>query len=95
MTSLVPVLDAWTIILPSVAFPRVKSMCVIVSSLTSISFTVIEPIHAATAIETPTVTATSMMAATTGLRAFLLFRAFVHFWLDMKRVILQIPNMIS
>jgi hypothetical protein len=35
------------------------------------------PIHAATAIDTATVTAMSMMAATTGLSAFLLFNSFL------------------
>ena len=37
------------------------------------------PIHAATAMLTATVTAMSMMDATTGLRAFLLFSIFIFF----------------
>ena len=45
----------------------------------SMNVNVIDPIHAATAMETATVTAMSMMAATTGLRAFLLFRSFLIF----------------
>jgi hypothetical protein len=48
----------------------VKVTSVTVSSLVSMNPMVNEPIHAATAIETATVTAMSMMAATTGLRAF-------------------------
>jgi hypothetical protein len=36
-----------------------------------------DPIQAATAMDTATVTAMSMIAATTGLRAFLLFRSFL------------------
>ncbi len=52
---------------------------VIVISSVSMNVNVIEPIHAATAMDTATVTAMSMMAATTGLRAFLLFRSFLIF----------------
>jgi hypothetical protein len=37
------------------------------------------PIHAATAMLTATVTAMSMIDATTGLRAFLLFNIFISF----------------
>ena len=55
-----------------------KSRLVIVSSLTSMYPTDIEPIHAVTAIETATVTATSMMAAITGLRALLFLRSFFN-----------------
>jgi len=39
---------------------------------------VIDPIHAATAIETATVTAISMIAAITGLKAFLFFSVFLN-----------------
>ena len=51
----------------------VKSTVVILNSSVSMKVKVIEPIHAATAIDTATVTAMSMIAATTGLRAFLFF----------------------
>jgi hypothetical protein len=37
------------------------------------------PIHAATAMLTATVTAINMIDATTGLRAFLLFKIFISF----------------
>jgi len=39
------------------------------------------PIHAATAMLTATVTAMSMIDATTGLRAFLLFNIFIFFFI--------------
>ncbi len=41
-----------------------------------------DPIHAATAIETATVTAINMMAATTGLSAFLFLRMLFSFYLS-------------
>jgi hypothetical protein len=74
---LVPELVTCTTMLPGL--PIFKSNSVIVSSLVSMYPMVSEPIHAATAMETATVTAMSMMAATTGLRAFLLFRSFFIF----------------
>ena len=48
-------------------------------SFVSMNPMVSDPIHAATAMETATVTAMSMMAAITGLIAFLLFRSFLIF----------------
>ena len=80
VASLVPELVRSTAIRPIVALPAVKSTFVTVSSLVSMNPMVSEPIHAATAMETATVTAMSMMAATTGLRAFLLFRSFFIFF---------------
>ena len=71
--------EGGTIIVPFEASPIVKSTSVIVSSLVSMNPMVSDPIHAATAMETATVTAMSMMAATTGLRAFLLLRSFLIF----------------
>ena len=52
---------------------------VIFSSSVFMKVNVSAPIQAATAIETATVTAISMIAATTGLKAFLLFRSFFIF----------------
>ena len=57
----------------------VNTTFVTVISVVSMNPMVSDPIHAATAMETATVTAMSMMAATTGLRAFLLFRSFFIF----------------
>ena len=53
---------------------------VIFSSSVFMKVSVSAPIQAATAMETATVTAISMIAATTGLKAFLLFRSFFIFW---------------
>ena len=52
---------------------------VIFSSSVFMKVKVSAPIQAATAMETATVTAISMIAATTGLKAFLLFRSFFIF----------------
>ena len=76
VTSLVPELVIASVMLLAVVS---KVIWVIVSSLVSMNPMVSDPIHAATAMETATVTAMSMMAATTGLRAFLLFRSFFIF----------------
>ena len=54
-------------------------MPVIFSSSVFMKVKVSAPIQAATAMETATVTAISMIAATTGLKAFLLFRSFFIF----------------
>lgn len=43
----------------------------------AVKLNVSAPIHAATAMDTATVTAMSMMAATTGLSAFLLLKSFL------------------
>jgi hypothetical protein len=50
---------------------------VIVNEDVPMNPTVRAPIHAATAMLTATVTAMSMMDATTGLRAFLFFNIFI------------------
>ena len=80
VVSLVPELVIDTVMLLFVAS---NSIWVTVSSVVSMNPMVSEPIHAATAMETATVTAMSMMAATTGLRAFLFFRSFFIFFLSL------------
>jgi hypothetical protein len=50
------------------------------------------PIHAATAMLTATVTAMSMMDATTGLRAFLLFSIFIFFHIPPFWVIVYVKE---
>ena len=65
----VPVLFAVTIIILLVIS---KFMLVMFSCSVAVNWKVKAPIHAATAMLTATVTAMSMMDATTGLRAFLL-----------------------
>ena len=57
----------------------VKVMLVILSSSVPMNPTVSAPIHAATAMLTATVTAMSMIDATTGLKALLLFLKFFIF----------------
>jgi len=59
--------------------PVTKFSLVIVSEDDPMNPTVRAPIHAATAMLTATVTAMSMIDATTGLRAFLLFLKFFIF----------------
>jgi len=56
----------------------VKAMLVIVTSFVSMKPMLSDPIHAATAMETATVTATSIMAATTGFKAFLFLSIFLN-----------------
>ena len=76
LTSLVPELVMVNVMLSLVAS---KVIWVTVSSFVSMKPMVSDPIHAATAMETATVTAMSMIAAITGLIAFLLFRSFLIF----------------
>ena len=76
VAAFVPVLEALRTILPFVASPTVNVMLVILTSSVPMNPTVRAPIHAATAMLTATVTAMSMIDATTGLRAFLLFLKF-------------------
>ena len=68
----VPVLLATTRIEPGV--PVAKAMFVMLICSVAVNWNVRAPIHAATAMLTATVTAMSMIDATTGLRAFLLLR---------------------
>ena len=71
----VPVLLNVARIVPGV--PVVNCRYVIFPCSVPIKLNVSAPIHAATAMLTATVTAISMMDATTGLRAFLLLRVFI------------------
>jgi hypothetical protein len=73
---LVPVLLTDMVMYWSGDVPAPKVMLVILSSSVPMNPTVNAPIHAATAMLTATVTAMSMIDATTGLRAFLLFLKF-------------------
>jgi len=70
VTTLVPVLFAITSIEPGA--PVWKLMLVMLTCSVAVNWNVNAPIHAATAMLTATVTAISMIDATTGLRAFLL-----------------------
>jgi hypothetical protein len=74
VTVFVPVflMDSVKLLLAAPDVPWVLT-CVTVSEDDPMNEKVNAPIHAATAIDTATVTAISMMAATTGLSAFLLF----------------------
>ena len=54
-----------------------KSTLVMVSCSVDMKLNESDPIQTVTAMETATVTAMRMIAATTGLRAFLLFRSFI------------------
>jgi hypothetical protein len=76
VAAVVPVLEALRTNLPVVEVPTVNVMLVILTSSVAMNPTVKAPIHAATAMLTATVTAMSMIDATTGLRAFLLFLKF-------------------
>ena len=84
ITSVVPVFRMLTDI-ESVSIPATLENVALVIDICSVSMNVkvIDPIHAATAMDTATVTAMSMMAATTGLKAFLLFRNFFIFVLSL------------
>jgi hypothetical protein len=72
VTVVVPVLFAIIRIEPVVAVPVWKVMLVMLICSVAVNENVRAPIHAATAMLTATVTAMSMIDATTGLRAFLL-----------------------
>ena len=75
----VPVLLNVTIIFPLVASPTVNVRFVTCPCSVAMKLNVSAPIHAATAMLTATVTAMSMIEATTGLRAFLLLNIFIFF----------------
>ena len=63
---------------------------IIFSSYDFMNVNVRAPIHAATAMLTATVTAISMIDATTGLRAFLLFNIFIFFFIPPFGVIVYV-----
>jgi hypothetical protein len=72
VTGVVPVLLAVTLMLPVALVPVWKLRFVMLTCSVAVNVNVRAPIHAATAMLTATVTAMSMIDATTGLRAFLL-----------------------
>ena len=76
VTAVVPVFFAMTT-MKSVVVLFVKVMLVILSSSVPMNPTVSAPIHAATAMLTATVTAMSMIEATTGLSALVFFLIFL------------------
>ena len=78
-TSVVPVFLAVTVALVCVALPVANVTLVMDRFSVFMKLKESDPIQTATAMETATVTAMSMMAATTGLRAFLLLRSFFIF----------------
>jgi hypothetical protein len=75
----VPVL--LNVIVTLVGLVVVKDRFVICPCSVAMKLNVSAPIHAATAMLTATVTAMSMIEATTGLRAFLLFNIFILFYI--------------
>jgi hypothetical protein len=88
VTAFVPVFfNVRTIVL--VPLPEVppKVMVVIVIEDVFVNPIVSAPIHAATAMLTATVTAMSMIEATTGLRAFLLFNIFIFLSIPPSRLL--------
>jgi hypothetical protein len=75
VTASAPVFEQWM----TGVERSVNVTLVIFSSSVFMKVKVSAPIQAATAMDTATVTAISMIAATTGLKAFLLFRSFFIF----------------
>ena len=91
MTDLVPVL-----LTVSVAkFPLSKLTLVIVIEDDPMNPTVKAPIHAATAMLTATVTAMSMIDATTGLRAFAFFLIFLKVFISLSIPPLGLMSMLD
>ena len=78
MTDLVPVLLTVSV---AYAFPPENDALVMVIEDDPMNPTVRAPIHAATAMLTATVTAMSMIDATTGLRAFTFFLIFLSIFI--------------
>ena len=76
VTSVVPVFSTLHVI---VVLLGLKDTLVMVSCSVAMKLNESDPIQTATAMETATVTAMSIIAATTGLRAFLLLRSFFIF----------------
>ena len=72
-----------------------KSTSVIVSELDPMKLTVRAPIHAATAMLTATVTAMSMIDATTGLSAFAFFLIFLNVFISLSIPPLGLMSMLD
>ena len=80
---------------PVVAVPGVKLGVPNATCSVSMNPTVKAPIHAATAMLTATVTAMSMIDATTGLRAFVLFFIFLNVFISLSIPPLGLMSMLD
>ena len=90
MTGLVPVLLTVKVIVVAVNFTLV-----ILTSSVDMNPTVSAPIHAATAMLTATVTAMSMIDATTGLSAFAFFLIFLKVFISLSIPPLGLMSMLE
>jgi hypothetical protein len=90
VTGLVPVLLTVKVIVV-----LVKVMLVILTSSVDMNPTVSAPIHAATAMLTATVTAISMIDATTGLSAFAFFLIFLNVFISLSIPPLGLMSMLE